>query len=103
MSGTSSNSRRRRSGNERGHRGLPGKARADVDRLYPEIVKALEVACESEVTKYGDCPECKHKVAFSFPDIRGRVKAFQFLAEAGYGKPPETLEVTVGLEADLTR
>jgi hypothetical protein len=80
-----------------------GRAREDVDRLYPQIVKALEVACESEVTKYGDCPECKHRVPVTFPDFRGRVQAFQFLAEAGYGKPPETVELTVGLEADLDR
>jgi hypothetical protein len=82
---------------------LRGRLREDVARLYPEILKALEDAIKMNRQQWGSCPECKHKVPVSFPDLQGRVKALQFLVEAGYGKPPETLEISAGLEADLDR
>ena len=80
-----------------------GKLREEVERLYPEIVKALEVAMAADVTKWGDCPRCKKRVPVTFPDLPGRMKAIQFLAEAAHGRPPETVEITVGPEADLGR
>jgi hypothetical protein len=90
---------------EQGHGNFRAKARDDVDRMYPEIVKAVEAALSLETTKYGDCPKCSKRVPVTFPDLAGRVKAMNFLVEHGYGKPREAIdvEVKVDLERDLDR
>lgn len=80
-----------------------GRCAPKSSAYFPELVKALEVACEADQTRYGDCPKCKTRVAVTFPDIQGRVKALKFIVEAGFGKTPETIDVRVGFEADLER
>jgi len=77
--------------------------REDAGKIYQEIFESLKPALDSEVTKWGNCPECNHKVPVIFADLHGRSKAVQLLIEQGFGKPPETIEVTAHFEADLQR
>jgi hypothetical protein len=44
--------------------------------------------------RWGDCPNCKHRVPVAFPDVRARTQAIQVLLDQGYGRPPQTVAIT---------
>lgn len=76
-------------------RSVRERLREDAERIYDSLFRSLEEAIESEVVKWGDCPECGHKVPVTFSDIRARTQAIQVLLDQGYGRPAESVRVNV--------
>jgi hypothetical protein len=74
-------------------RSVRERFREDAERHYELLIKSLLEALDSEVTRWGDCPHCKHKVPVTFPDIRARTQAIQTLVDQGYGRPLEAVRV----------
>ena len=68
-------------------RSVRDRLREDAERIYDSLFRSLEEAIESEVVKWGDCPECGYKVRVTFSDIRARTQAIQVLLDQGCGKP----------------
>lgn len=77
------------SGQERIRRSVRERFREDAERMYDTLLKTVQDAIEAEVVRWGECQNCKHKVAVSFPDIRSRTQAIQLLLDQGYGRPPQ--------------
>ena len=61
--------------------------REDAERNYETLIASLLAAVSAEVTRWGDCPECRHRVPVTFPDIRARTHAIEVLIDQGYGRP----------------
>ncbi|HYM63246.1 MAG TPA: hypothetical protein VES61_01070 [Gaiellaceae bacterium] len=78
--------------------------RDDAENSYEEIIAAVKGAINAEVTKQGKC-SCGKWVAVSFPDTKARTAALELWLDQGYGKPKQSMEVTleVDLERDLKR
>jgi hypothetical protein len=74
-------------------RGVRERFREDAEKHYDKLIASLLDALEAETVRWGDCPNCKHRVPVSFPDIRARTQAIQVLVDQGYGKPTETTRV----------
>jgi hypothetical protein len=74
-------------------RGVRERFREDAELHYDKLIGSLLDAVEAETVRRGDCPECKHRVPVSFPDIRARTQAIQVLIDQGYGKPTETTRI----------
>jgi hypothetical protein len=72
-------------------RSVRERFREDAERRYSQLFESLSEAINAEVTRWGDCPNCKHRVPVTFPDIRARTQAIQLLLDQGYGKPPQTI------------
>lgn len=75
-------------------RSVRERFREDAERVYETLFTKLLEAVESEITRWGDCPNCKHRVPVTFPDVRARTQAIQVLLDQGYGKPTERVEVS---------
>jgi hypothetical protein len=72
-------------------RSVRERFREDAERSYSQLFESLSGAINAEVTRWGDCPHCRHRVPVTFPDIRARTQAIQLLLDQGYGKPPQTI------------
>ena len=83
-------------------RSVRERFREDAEVHYEKLIDSLLAAVGAEVTRWGDCPECKHRVPVTFPDIRARTQAIQVLLDQGYGKPATTLQIQP-LEDGLVR
>lgn len=93
-----------RRGGERSaaRRSVRDRFREDAEVHYDKLIDSLLAAVGAEVTRWGDCPECKHRVPVTFPDIRARTQAIQVLLDQGYGRPAATLQIQP-LEEGLAR
>jgi hypothetical protein len=63
--------------------------REDAERYYDQLFGSLTEAIDAEITRWGDCPNCHHRVPVTFPDVRARTKAIEVLLDQGYGRPVE--------------
>jgi hypothetical protein len=77
-----------------GGRSVRDRLREHAEQNYDALVrKTLEEAITAETTRWGTCPNCQHRVAVAFPDVRARTKAVQLWLDQGYGLPKASLEI----------
>jgi hypothetical protein len=75
-------------------RDVRGRLAKDAADAYEQIVAAIKEAVTAETTRWGDCPNCQHRVPVSFPDVSARMKALQLWLDQGLGRPVERVETT---------
>ena len=67
----------------------------DAAAAYEQIIAAIKQAVTADTTRWGDCPNCKHRVPVTFPDIQARTRALELWLNQGLGKPVERVEASV--------
>jgi hypothetical protein len=80
-------------------RSVRERFREDAEHHYELLFESLKGAIEAETVRWGDCPNCKHRVPVAFPDIRARTQAVQVLLDQGYGRPAQPVEVDRRVQA----
>jgi hypothetical protein len=70
----------------------------DAAEAYEQIIAAIKEAVTAEATRWGDCPNCRHRVPVSFPDLQARTRALELWLNQGLGKPVERVETSASDE-----
>lgn len=63
---------------------------SETEEIYQQLIEMLRGALTAEKLVHGYCPNCKHNVKVPIADYNAAIKAGEFLANQGHGRPKET-------------